>query len=138
MTINLEELFGKDYIVVRDDYYVDEKEDKLIQLRINGKGEQHIYAGYREELLGVWIQRKKNIARCIAWGFISEQICGDKEATFGFPPDSFPKVARLIKAESKRKLNPERRAKFVEQGKKNLASINSKRKKNRQTGPFEQ
>ena len=137
MIINLQEQFGANYIVVRDEYYGDEKEDKLMQLRINGKGRQHIYPDYGKGLLGVWVEGRKNIAQCKAWGFVSDQIC-ETEVTFGFPLDSFHKVARLIKAQRRRKLSPEQRARFVEQGKKNLVSINLKRKKNRQTGCFEQ
>ncbi|WP_428897451.1 hypothetical protein Dip518_001240 [Parelusimicrobium proximum] len=130
MLINLEKEYGKTYKVERDENYAEEKEDKLIQLRINGKGKQHIYAGYANGLLGVWVEGRKNIAKCQALGFVSEQIC-DTEATFGFPPEYLHKVAQLIKAKRKKKLTAAHLARLTEMGNRNLARINSLRKKDR-------
>jgi len=128
--LNMEEIFGRKFVVGRDGYYADEKEDKAIQLRINGRGSQHIYAGYADGLFGVWVKGRKRIQQCLAWGYVSRQICGD-EATFGFPAEDLPRVAKLIGAKRRKQLKPEHLAKLVEQGKRNFATINSVRKKNR-------
>lgn len=127
MYIDFKKMFGKDYNVVCDENYEYEEEGKFMQLRITGWNGQHLYPGYAKDLFGVLVKGKKNIAQCLAWGFVSTQIC-DNEATFGFPLEYFAQVAKLIKANKRRRLNPEHRAKFVEQGKKNLAKVNLKRK----------